>query len=443
MNYSLSCSKNTLHVDLRLKGAVEMILVVATSLVMLAAILSVKFDMISIAVVMPVAILGIVAMGAGYISLHNGIELSGGGLPPLFMDGSSAEAVGYIFLRDSTAIFLGGACINFFRNPQKFTHPRKNSVLRNSQGFLLLSKSRQGILVGMSLALEFIFIIGNWRILLFRDTYLIGVPKGSIYGAILYLIPLFSLIGMSLVGKKTRYSYFLSIIISIGFVIEFACASRNFAILVAAAGYFIVARVRKIETKIFAWVVIVVSTAFSLYLVIQFRNLTHHGLIPHLEFLLSNQIFANNFISGLIGNYFVILPVTYLGLSLLTPPGYLATSISPLLGRNTNWYEIAPNLTVENPWTPSGAVAQVANLGRLTEFIVWLGLGIVCQILANSFQRSNKREFYQIFLTASILSASLQFLQYSLRAGVRFLYLAIFVSILSKFFDHDAAKELI
>jgi hypothetical protein len=100
----------------------------------------------------------------------------------------------------------------------------------------------------------------------------------------------------------------------------------------------------------------------------------------------------------------------------------IKTSLSPFVGKSTDWYEIAGSLMV-NPWTPSGAVAQAGSLGTLLEISVWMSIGLILGVISNLFK--NVVSIYQLqFVSyALVLGALVQMLQYSIRNGMRYLYM--------------------
>jgi hypothetical protein len=140
------------------------------------------------------------------------------------------------------------------------------------------------------------------------------------------------------------------------------------------------------------------------------------------------------------GTFLVIIPVTLLGLQVPTPSNYLLTSINPLPGRLTDWYEIADDLLL-NPWTPTGSIAQLHNLGVVQELTVWIVLGMVLGLLGKFSSRRDSTLIVSLISTALILSASLQFLQYSLRAGMRFVYADILFLFLVNFYYRKKSQS--
>jgi hypothetical protein len=105
----------------------------------------------------------------------------------------------------------------------------------------------------------------------------------------------------------------------------------------------------------------------------------------------------------------------------------------------TDWYSIAPNLNI-NPWTPTGGVAQVHNLGGTKEAITWILIGITTQILSRLSIKSRIPQVSTMVLLILNLSASLQYLQYSIRAGFRFIYADIAFLILLRYIKVRISK---
>jgi hypothetical protein len=251
-----------------------------------------------------------------------------------------------------------------------------------------------------------------------RESYLF-IAAGSVSGAIRYLIPMIGILSawMSLKSqnKLLHFCNYLSCIF-----IEFSAASRSLGILLMI--FFVFWAINARNKFIFA-----VRAFIGIYLggigisqALVLRSQEEHGLIPHFEQLIQNG-FTDTAFNNVFGTFLVIIPVTLLGLQVSTPRGYLVTSFNPLPGRLTDWYEISDSLLL-NPWTPTGSIAQLHNLGIVTEIFAWLFLGFILGLLGKYSGGQKKFSIVSLISVALVLSASLQLLQYSVRAGLRFIY---------------------
>jgi hypothetical protein len=104
----------------------------------------------------------------------------------------------------------------------------------------------------------------------------------------------------------------------------------------------------------------------------------------------------------------------------------LMVQISPFTGRSNGWYEMAGALMV-NSATPSGAIAQIGSLGNNSAFLTWFFLGIFITIVSRSYKAMSIFPQQRIISYVLNFGAMIQMLQYSLRIGMRFLYLNLII----------------
>jgi len=394
------------------------------SIMLIFLIVGVKKGRVSLEVGTLISIfLGVLA-GCSWVSITGYYQTSGGGIPPIELNSNQAEIVSLLFFKATICLLAGSLLSNLkvfkpaYQQSASYTSIMKTGFRFSKAIFLSIT------------AILLIFVLMNFSALISRDSYLF-IAAGSISGAIRYLIPLIGIISAWMTFKSNNKllhfgNYFTCILI------EFSAASRSLGILLMIFFLFWASNTVS-KFHFFARVSIGiylggVGVSQALYL----RSQDLHGLLPHFEQLALNS-FSSNAFGNVFGTFLVIIPVTLLGLQVPTPSNYLLTSINPLPGRLTDWYEIADDLLL-NPWTPTGSIAQLHNLGVVQELTVWIVLGFVLGLLGKFSSSRDSSLIVKLISTALILSASLQFLQYSFRAGMRFVYADILFLFLVNFY---------
>jgi len=394
-------------------------------------IVGVKKGRVSLEVATLISIfLGVLA-GCSWVSITGYYQTSGGGIPPIELNSNQAEIVSLLFFK-ATICLLAGSLLSNIKvfKPASQQSASDTSIMKTGFRF------SKAIFLSIT-AILLIFVLMNFGEIISRDSYLF-IAAGSISGAIRYLIPLIGIISAWMTFKSNNKllhfgNYFTCILI------EFSAASRSLGILLMIFFLFWASNTVS-KFHFFARVSIGiylggVGVSQALYL----RSQDLHGLLPHFEQLALNS-FSSNAFGNVFGTFLVIIPVTLLGLQVPTPSNYLLTSINPLPGRLTDWYEIADDLLL-NPWTPTGSIAQLHNLGVVQELTVWIVLGMVLGLLGKFSSRRDSTLIVSLISTALILSASLQFLQYSLRAGMRFVYADILFLFLVNFYYRKKSQS--
>ena len=401
------------------------------SIMLIFLIVGVKKGRVSLEVATLISIfLGVLA-GCSWVSITGYYQTSGGGIPPIELNSNQAEIVSLLFFK-ATICLLAGSLLSNIKvfKPASQQSASDTSIMKTGFRF------SKAIFLSIT-AILLIFVLMNFSSLISRDSYLF-IAAGSISGAIRYLIPLIGIISAWMTFKSNNKllhfgNYFTCILI------EFSAASRSLGILLMIFFLFWASNTVS-KFHFFARVSIGiylggVGISQALYL----RSQDIHGLLPHFEQLALNS-FSSNAFGNVFGTFLVIIPVTLLGLQVPTPSNYLLTSINPLPGRLTDWYEIADDLLL-NPWTPTGSIAQLHNLGVVQELTVWIVLGMVLGLLGKFSSRRDSTLIVSLISTALILSASLQFLQYSLRAGMRFVYADILFLFLVNFYYRKKSQS--
>lgn len=381
-------------------------------IILVLLILGVKNRKVSLEVAILSSIfLGVVA-GCSWVTIAGNYQISAGGIPPMEINQTQAEIVSILFFKATICLFIGSllSSLNLFDLASQQSISKISSTKIDS-------RSSKAIFMIFGVILS-IFVLVNFSELLRRDSYLF-IAAGSVGGAVRYLIPLIGIFSAWMAIKSNnRWLHFINYLICV--LIEFSAASRSLGILLMIIFMFWASNtVSKLNffARVSSGIYLGgIGVSQALYL----RSQKNYGLIPHLEQLAFNS-FSSSAFGNVIGTFLVIIPVTLLGLQIPTPSNYLFTSINPLPGRWTDWYEIAGNLLL-NPWTPTGSIAQLHNLGVVQETITWIVLGYVLGLLGKFSYKLDKNKLVTLISMALILSASLQLLQYSVRAGLRFVY---------------------
>ena len=392
---------------------------------LVSLILGVKNKKVSLEVATLSAIfLGVVA-GCSWVTITGNYQTSGGGIPPMELYPAQAEVVSLLFFKATMCLLIG----SLLSSLNEFNLASTRSTVKIS-GTKIDSRFSKAIFIMLGTIL-LIFVLVNFSEILRRDAYLF-IAAGSVSGAVRYLIPLIGIISSWMTVKSNnKLLHFINYLTCV--LIEFSAASRSLGILLMIIFMFW-ASTTVSKFNFFARVSIGIylggiGVSQALYL----RSQENHGLFPHLEQLAFNG-FSSSAFGNVVGTFLVIIPVTLLGLQVPTPNNYLFTSINPLPGRWTDWYEIAGNLLL-NPWTPTGSIAQLHNLGVVQESITWIVLGYVLGLLGKFSSKLDKGKLVTLISMALILSASLKLLQYSFRAGLRFVYADILFLFLVNLFN--------
>jgi len=280
------------------------------------------------------------------------------------------------------------------------------------------------------------FISNNLQDLFKRNEYLY-VEQGSFNGAIRYLVGFVGLYSIFLVVYRLGNQFFNFFNVSTSILIELSSSSRSFGILLfvllVSIGIKKQTRAKKITYALFAITILSIAISYTLSL----RGNYEQGLIPNLRYIFEFEDF--NPLQWL-ATFLIIIPVTVLGFSNSVPTDFLITSLSPLPGWATNWYDISPSLYV-NPWTPTGGISQIHNLGITAEILVWILLGFCIQGLGVLASASKYGSLQTILMSALSLNFTLQVVQYSLRSGVRYLYLGLGILIVTTFASRLGLKR--
>ena len=382
----------------------------------------------------PISIFVTVGITSILFGLFGGGVIRGGGLPALDIGGEIPSIVGIEFLKAAMFLLLGSTFIGILYN---FQAPKALSPAEIKSSSPVTSTTIT-IAIVIIFSISILMLLNSGSYLLSRDTYLIDYGSLSrFYGNLHYMVPILAFVCFWLQKSKSCSSwqkFMLSTLLAFTVIESLASASRALSVIFLSIGLTSV-----YYSEIFSKIKLVIRiTSYSLLtlisygIVLDLRTLETHGLSPYLDFL-GSQDFLSYLgaisIGDIFGNLLSIIPITYLGLSISAPSNYLSISLSPALGETSGWYQIARFMVV-NPWTPSGAVAQVSTVSFFTIVLAWFIVGGIIEITARLLSSTSNLREISIITTVITLAASLQFLQYSLRAGMRFIYLQLFFVLL-------------
>jgi len=359
-----------------------------------------------------------VAIVSSILIEHDSFVIRGGGLPPIYTSPEMFEVTSSFFSLASFAIFCGALVFGIaMKNWERIE--LSDVVVRDN---VLIEKFSKIYLTVMYLILAK-YLVNVGSILIQRDTYLYNLG-GSLNGNIHYYLPIFGIVSF-LISLKIRTKY-LKILLMLHFMIclfeSFASASRGITVQLAALTFILFFHTPKWYQKFVTLFMGIGITVWFTSIVLILRSLPQHGLLPYIKAIFSSQQNLTIDFSEFLGNFLSIIPTTYLGSKISPPNNMLLVQVSPLTGRSNGWYEMAGSLMV-NPATPSGAVAQIGSLGTIAAFLTWFSLGVILSFLGRLNASSANFKEQQFASYVLILGAVIQMLQYSLRIGMRFLYL--------------------
>lgn len=371
------------------------------------------------------------------LSWREPFVIRGGGLPPIYTSPEMFHVTTKLFSSASLSFFCGVFLINLFWRKDL------NLKVQNFQNIDSrdIDKFSKVFLIAMYLIL-FLYLFNVGNILIHRNTYLYNLG-GSLNGNIHYYLPIFSVVSAYLAIKSSKKGYrFLLLIYSTVCALEsFSSASRGITVQLAAITFIVASQRIRWRWRISILILGTSLTVWFTSLVLKLRTLSEHGLVPYLSAILNNTTNLNVDLTEFIGNFLSIIPTTFLGVQIIPPQNMLLVQISPFTGRSNGWYEMAGALMV-NPATPSGALAQIGSLGTLTAFFTWFILGIVIALLGRINKATSIFEEQKFVSYVLVLGAMVQMLQYSLRIGMRFLYLNLITMMLFKLYTLTFARRL-
>ena len=268
--------------------------------------------------------------------------------------------------------------------------------------------------------------------LLRRDTYLRPAEQAAGFADIGPSLSVPALLGLGYVlavGRRSQRVVALPLV-AVFTAQFFALGSRRMTLipLLLAAGALAATRSRRAKMAVgFGAAASLLLSPLPLYL----RGLSSHGLIPYAQavpdYLRQPFDYKSTALSILV-TFALVGTVAYVVAPI--PAADFGSSLSPLPGAYTGWYDIQPNHTL-NPFTPYVALGELGNSGLLAVIAYCLVVGA---LLAYFDYR------VRVFLSAGRQLAALALvgfsglfmlfsLEYFLRTASRFLYYAILFDI--------------
>ena len=158
------------------------------------------------------------------------------------------------------------------------------------------------------------------------------------------------------------------------------------------------------------------------------RSQEQHGFIPYVYalFRLNTENVWSVFLL-IFNNIFFSVPLTYAALCLDVnyPWNYLFTSLNPLPGFLTNWYQILPDIVRLNATTPVNSISEIFYYGHDIAFLFFVILGFMIMYLTLITKRiiivERNLLVYSIIISMIFLF-SIYSLQYPLRNSLRYFY---------------------
>ncbi len=174
------------------------------------------------------------------------------------------------------------------------------------------------------------------------------------------------------------------------------------------------------------------------------RGLPNQGLSPFLGYMTAStrgfalQVISPEHLRTFLLNTFYGFPLTaYVSSAPHLPLSYFLTSVNPLPGSLTSWYDISPLLRV-SVYVPYNSLGELLNYGLLIASPMFFLLGVILAAIDTSIRREVAQGNY--LLPALYIGLSVFFIldstQYNLRSSIRVIYymlaIALFARILSE-----------
>lgn len=375
------------------------------------------------------------AIAAYAASSTGGILINSGSATFFALTAHETEVVGGMFLSASFVCATFATVIAAVFGTRRLSKARPLREQASVYGHLFASVASSPattviVVVGL------IFAISLWAIhfqsFMSRSQYF-SLDAGSIGSAFSYLtLPIGAAMFIALhpaAGRSRRA--FAGIVLTLLILAEFSRASRGLPALLALLTISMALTARRRPMRVALLIATPVLAVLTLSLVIQLRgNSSGHGLIPYSAYVFGSYHFDSQDLSVVANNLLLSLAVTYFSALQAVPSGFFAVSITPLNGVDAGWYLMAPYLSLGYQ-TPSNAIGQMASASTAEWLFWWASISLLLTIpgllrLRLPITHAIIAELAGVTLIAA---ATLQLLQYSLRAGARFIWAAIAVSL--------------
>ena len=385
-------------------------------------------------------VLGGIALVCLVLRNVQNFTIYGGGLTTVYGFPEMFIHVQQLFEKSFIFFLLGNLATSLFLRERHLSTPQKLIPFSTNGDKIRVIP----IFIILSCLLISVYLIKEGSLLLKRDTYLFA-SGGSLTGNIHYFMPMIGSVAFYFffVSKIGRERILLLLLSVVPIFVSLCSASRSVAIgIILMTGIFVI-HIQGILKRLFVTVIGFLISSVATNLVLELRNLDGHGLIPYAHAIVGGSIKILPNWGNVTGNFFSTIPVTYLGSQIKPPNGMLSVAFSPFTGKSNGWYEMAGALMI-NPWTPSGAIAQIASLGPVKLGVTWFLLGVSIYSIAYGYKQIPIFEIRFVSYALTI-GALVQMLQYSARNGARYLYMnllfMITMLVIYKFYSNTARNQ--
>lgn len=373
-------------------------------------------------------------VSATIASFVEGVEITRGSAAQFSINEKQAEHSGWILLGCAVLFLASSLIFNIFA--------RQHPQLRRQTAKYKIRKPFIEEILGRNAVRASITAIVIYALLIFptvgekvihRDSYLF-LTSGSI-GALLATgsLPIGLVAATLFSSSHQRINRVASLMVLLLILIfELSKASRAAAGLILFSGliYFVLSQSSLLK-RLLILLSCFATGAVLLVSVIQLRGSnTGHGLVPYWQLFVSNELsFAPERWNSAFLNLMATIPITYLSSQQVVPEGLAFTSLNPLPGKMVGWYDIASDLNLF-PAVPSNAFGQIAAMNFLEGgvcIVIISGLISGCAVIRSYAPYRLHLPLIFVSSTLTIL-ASILFMQYSLRSGSRWLWLALCVT---------------
>jgi len=362
----------------------------------------------------------------------NGVAITSGSAGRMYLTGEESLATAFILLRAATTLLVILAIIALLPGHARLAARIRDSRTARGASRLALSERTVSWMLLVAFAALIIGVGANFQDLIVRSAYQFE-SKGSITTVLSNLtLPAGILAAIATFLTKRPLTRFLgSGVFVLGLLVEMSKASRSLAVLCVAAGviYFLISS-RSLLQRTLGLMVGVIAASISLILVLQLRAANddgEYGVIAFSKTIFSGQIsFAPDRWASMINNLLASLPITFISADRGVPEGFLVTSLTPLPGTSTDWYDLSPLLSISRG-VPMNAVGQIASLPFWEGLLAW-GVVAILLSLPAVFRHGFPERLALVAEWGSwaiVGTATVQMLQYSLRTATRYMWLAV------------------
>ncbi|MGG7652427.1 hypothetical protein [Kocuria rosea] len=371
---------------------------------------------------------------AGY--LFGGINITRGSAAAFAITAPESLEAAWILLRFSFIFLVSSVVLHLFvRRP--LTSSKNNQRSRRSRQSLESTFGRH--IVNAIVLLLTIYVLVLYPLIgtavLSRDEYLF-LAAGSL-GALAGTVSLpLALVAMTVAVGTDRGSVRLwsATVLLLVLTFEVSKASRAAAGVMVFAGfiYFLLSR-SSLPKRLLGLFVGIVLGSLTLVIVLQLRGSDiGHGMLPYIELLTSGDVtLSSERWESAVLNLMATIPITYLSSTVAVPDNLTFVSLSPLPGELAGWYEISSSQVLFRA-VPTNAYGQVAAMESIEGWVcIFLIAGLMsASAIVRSYGIPAVQMPLMFFSSTMTILTSILFMQYSIRTGTRWLWLALGVTVM-------------